>query len=161
MKSFVILDLDNCISDDHWRIPEIDWTQQDPELRYQKYHHLSPFDRPGNADLWVGRDKASCVVFTARPESLRVATTHWLRKFDIPVHTMLMRGYGDHRPSAVLKLAMLAAFMEQHDVRLYEFEAAYDDRPDVVAMYKKAGITAHVRAIHQVCAMTPPRKELA
>lgn len=40
-----------------------------------------------------------------------------------------------------------------------EIVAAYDDRNDVIAMYKKYHINAHLRSIHDVCAYTQPKKE--
>ena len=38
--SFIILDLDNCIADDQWRISRINWQHKDPMRRYHDYHSL-------------------------------------------------------------------------------------------------------------------------
>jgi hypothetical protein len=44
---------------------------------------------------------------------------------------------------------------------LSNIEAAYDDRPDVVEMYKQHGINGQLMSVHDVCAYTNPNKEAA
>lgn len=157
--SYIILDLDNCIADDEWRIPSIDWAQQDLNLRYNDYHALASFDEPGNHDLWAGRPEGSCVVITARPAMFRAPTLHWLKTHGVPVRHLLMRNDGEHTPSALMKAEKLDLLMLRYGIRAFDIEAAYDDRADVVEMYRRSGLVAHVRCIHKTCAMTPPRRQ--
>jgi hypothetical protein len=154
--SYVILDLDNCIADDAWRVPHINWQKKDPLERYHEYHSLSAFDAVGNADLFAGHHH-EVIVFTARPVLYSAVTQEWLRRNGVPVKHLIMRNLGDHRPSVELKRHMLHWLPELYDVPWGEIVAAYDDRPDVVAMYAKHNIPAHERSIHDVCAYTPPQ----
>ena len=155
---FVIVDLDNCIADDAWRIPHIRWQKRDLNHRYHAYHLLAGFDECANEDLFVpARDgREQLVVFTARPVMYRPITEEWLRRKNIPVVALLMRNDNDHRPSVELKRSMLLSLQELYSIPLSSVTAAYDDRADVVAMFTHHGIRAQVRAIHSVCAYTPP-----
>lgn len=153
----IILDLDNTISDDAWRIKHIDWTSDDPMTRYNKYHSLAPFDSVGNKELFEGVGH-SIFVFTARPVQHRIQTEHWLQMNGISPMAVYMRHNNDHRHSAELKLSQLAWMLCDFGLFVGDIAGAYDDRPEVIEAYKKAGIVnAHVRSIHDQCAYTKPR----
>lgn len=161
MSQITILDLDNCISDDGWRIPAIDWSQQDKTRRYARYHALGAFDRPANHDLWEALGPESCVVITARPESVRHQTEHWLRHVArVPLFELIMRKENDHRATVKVKEQALLDFMERWELPAHAIAAAYDDRQDVVDMYLKHNVAAYRRAVHSVCAGTPPSPQL-
>ena len=157
---YVILDLDNCIADDAWRIPRINWQKADPFERYHDYHLLSGFDAVGNEHLLegvrAGRERA--IVFTARPVAYQAVTEEWLRRRGVPCARLIMRNNNDHRPSVELKRKMLHWLPELYDVPWSAVSAAYDDRPDVVSMYREHDIQAHLAAIHAVCAYTQPNQ---
>ena len=72
-----------------------------------------------------------------------------------------MRDNDDHRDSLELKRAMLLGLPEFYGIALEAIAAAYDDRQDIVDMYRSYKITAHRLEIHNVCAYTPPKKEFA
>jgi hypothetical protein len=154
----VIVDLDNCISDDSWRIPHINWQKSNPLERYHDYHSLAAFDRIGNEDIIfsarAGVDQV--VIFTARPVMYRAATEEWLRRNNVPFKYLIMRNNNDHRPSLELKRSMLHWLPELYDVPWHSIVGAYDDRPDVVEMYRKHHMPGYLRSIHDVCAYTPP-----
>jgi hypothetical protein len=154
----VIVDLDNCISDDSWRIPHINWQKSNPLERYHDYHSLAAFDRIGNEDIIfsarAGVDQV--VIFTARPVMYRAATEEWLRRNNVPFKYLIMRNNNDHRPSLELKRSMLHWLPELYDVPWHSIVGAYDDRPDVVDMYRKHHMPGYLRSIHDVCAYTPP-----
>lgn len=154
----IILDLDGCISNDAWRIPSINWQKQDPNDRYHDYHSLAPWDELGNRDLIDGHDD-QITILTARPVSFRAATVEWLKRNDVPFRHLIMRNIDDHRPSVKLKETQLAWLRSHYGVPFTFIKAAYDDRPEVVEMYRSKGINAHVRALHDVCAYTPPSKK--
>jgi hypothetical protein len=88
-------------------------------------------------------------------------TKEWLRRNKIPYEYLVMRNENDNRPSLDLKRTMLNWLPHIYGVPTEDIVAAYDDRPDVVDMYIRAGIKAEVRAIHNVCAYTKPTKEPA
>lgn len=148
----VIFDLDNCLSDDRHRIHLIDWTQTNPGLRYVQYHKRCDEDRPGNIALFSRAQGPKAVFFTARPESVREQTRSWIAKnFYVYDPLIFMRPNDDHSSSVELKRRMLNLVLSGNEI-----VAAYDDRPDIVEMYKSYGIDAKVTNIHGHCAYTPP-----
>lgn len=157
----IIVDLDNCIADDAWRIPRIDWKQQSPFDRYHNYHLLAGFDACANDDILVGarNNVDRVIVFTARPVAYRAITEEWLRRKRVPYEHLVMRNNNDHRPSLELKRTMLHWLPELYGVPWRCIVAAYDDRQDIVEMYRKHHISAYLRAVHDVCAYTPPKSE--
>ena len=70
-------DIDNCLADDGWRIPKINWQKHGDE-RYEDYHLLSGFDRAAHSangsvlPLWSGDRN---VFMTARRCTARSQST--------------------------------------------------------------------------------------
>lgn len=159
--NFVIFDLDNCIADDAWRIPKINWQKSNPMERYHDYHSLSAFDRLGNQYVLQKHRLDVVVIFTARPVHYSALTQEWLRRVGVDYEYLVMRNNNDHCPSVELKRKMLSWLPEIYDIPLDKIVAAYDDRPDVIAMYKEQGIPASQLEIHNVCAYTKPIEETA
>lgn len=155
MKKFVILDMDNTISNDAWRIPRINWSLEDPSKRYHDYHSLSAWDEPGNTELFLN-SQHNIAVFTARPIAYRAITEEWLKRAGVDYNILIMRNEGDHRHSRDMKRTQLHYLLAHYEIGYDQIIAAYDDREDVVEMYRKFGISAHVRPIHNVCAYTRP-----
>lgn len=158
---FAIFDLDNCLSNDGWRIPRIDWSAKSIDERYNAYHLLSGFDVPGNmAAFWkiAGRKDMNVIIATARPERYRPLTEYWLELCEIVPAKIMMRKDNDHSHSAELKRNFIDEICFEFRIIPEQIEFAFDDRPDVVEMYKRVGIRdAQVMAIHNICAYTPPR----
>lgn len=136
----IILDIDNCISNDEWRIGCIEWDAHG-FARYHRYHSLAPWDECMQSRLFRGKD---CAVITARPEFYRHITFEWLRRAGVTILHLLMRGNEDHRPSVEVKRDRLQPLLRWKK----EIEAAYDDNPAIVEMYRAHGINAEVRALH-------------
>lgn len=131
----VIWDLDNCLSDDAWRIRMINRHHSHPHARYVDYHSACGYDRTfaPTAELfmsWRARG-ASPVFVTGRPDWVRTQTLRWLELwFGEKSPTLLMRPYDDHRKSAEVKHDLLLDAPWLGEVCM-----AYDDHPDVVKMY--------------------------
>lgn len=155
---YAIIDLDNCIADDSWRIRHINWQKSNPMERYHDYHSLSGFDELCNRDI-VDQIGVSNIIFTARPTMYRAITEEWLRRNGVQYKYIIMRNNNDHQHSAALKRQMFYWLPGLYDVAWTDIVAAYDDRPDVVEMFRAHKIDAHVRSIHDVCAYTPPQQE--
>lgn len=143
-----IIDLDNCIADDAWRIHDIDWSQTDLTLRYKQYHFLGSEDAIHNTDLV--NDRNDLIIMTSRPDIYRDMTKDWLKRKGVSYAHLIMRPLGDHRHSIDLKRTQLGWLPSLYDIPLSEIEDAYDDREDIVAMYIEHGIKAYVRKIHDV-----------
>lgn len=158
---FTIWDLDNCLSDDAARLRLINWAAPEPEARYAPYHAHCGTDPVGNLNVFhavsqLGRP----VFFTARPERYRLPTTAWVRcELDIEQPVILMRANGDHRCSVDVKRDMLrqyAAMVTPDRGHPSLCAGAFDDREDIVDMYRDAGVNAALLSIHRACAMTRP-----
>ncbi len=159
---YVIFDLDNCLSDDSWRIDKIDWSHFAPDKRYAAYHDNCLGDAAANVEvLKFMTQQARPVFFTARPASVREKTLQWIqRELQAKTPWLFMRGNDDHRPSVDLKRIMLKEFIEM-GVPKEDIVAAYDDHLGVLEMYREEGIAAFHLAIHDRCAYTPPTPKLS
>ena len=163
MKYF-IFDLDNCLSDDGWRIDLIDWSQTEPDKRYAAYHAECQHDCPANLDTFraqlLGRN-ARPVFFTARPQSVRAKTLAWIeRELKVETPWLYMRGNDDHRPSVDVKRDMLRGFVDA-GIFKKDIECAWDDHKGVLNMYREEGIDAFLLTIHDRDAYNPPPAQLS
>lgn len=149
-----ILDLDNCISNDGWRIPKINWDAPTAFRRYHEYQLLAPWDECGNLDLFTGFD-GRIVVLTSRPVMYRASTLEWLARHGIKCD-LIMRNDADERPSTLVKESQLRDLWH-YGVQLRDVECAFDDRPEICEMYRSHGIKAEVRSLHSVCAYINPK----
>ena len=150
----IILDLDNCVSDDGWRIPRIDW-KRPPHQRYDEYHALGAFDAAANTRLFRIPEKK--IIFTGRPETVRVQTMEWLRRNGCEgILYLAMRAPRSAQPSLDLKEAMLLRLFQNVSIGPSDIDCAYDDHPEIVAMYIRHGIRAEVTRIHSIDAYLNP-----
>lgn len=75
------------------------------------------------------------LIVTARMERHYYGTRGWLRAHDIPYDAMHMRRNGDHRKDYHVKADILAQLQLG-----YTIVAAYDDNPNVINLWREAGI---------------------
>lgn len=150
----IILDLDNCIADDRARIPLIRWDLAG-DARYHAYHLALGEDPLANEHLFRGWEP-NILIFTGRPTAYRAATMCWLERHRVAYRHLLMRNPNDPRSSAQVKLQQLAWVEDYYGIYLPAVHCAYDDREDICAMYRTAGVRAERVAIHDVCAYTNP-----
>lgn len=151
-----IIDLDNCLCDDEWRIPFILWQKTNPMERYHHYHMLAAFDKPANKDVLVPKNR-ELIIFTARPVFYAAPTTEWLKRNHIPHKHLMMRNNNDHRPSALVKETMLHALLQhtEYEVKKEDIVMAYDDHAAIVTMYESLGIPATRLCVHSTSAYGP------
>lgn len=154
----LIFDCDNVLADDEWRIRTIDFETEDLDERYELYHLLSIHDEPCNQHL-VDHKRHTIAVFTAMGERYRPLRERWFKKHNIHFDLLYMRADDDHRPSFVVKQDMLSKLLCEANLRLESIAAAYDDRPDIVRMYKMNRVPGIHLRIHDKCAWTRPQQE--
>lgn len=163
-KRFVIFDLDNCLSNDAGRIAHIDWSKTGAE-RYAAYHRLCDTDPPGydarKLIEQVLERGLTPVFFTGRPESVRGQTVNWINaNLDLAPYALMMRPTdGDPRHAAELKKWMLHEFCAGEQITASQIAAAWDDRHDVLAMYREFGILSNHRQLHSLSAYCPNEEE--
>jgi len=170
-RPVIILDLDNCIANDEWRIPFIDWNNQNRDERYHVYHALGGYDGAPDLD-WLFAFLAGhslkletefrVFVLTARALRYRRATEWWLKEhLPWPVEGLLMRNTGDNRHSAPLKRSQLQTLLELHDVAPEDILFAADDRQEVLDAYRSVADIPTMRyAIHDTDAYNDPRSAI-
>ncbi len=149
--SILILDIDNCIAEDAWRVPLIRREERvNMFLRYDQYHLASQFDGAArNEDLF--RRTKRIVLVTSRPALYRAITEWWLRAQGVPYSHLIMRANEDHRGSVDVKRDAVRRLLTRGDA----VALAVDDREDVLAMYREEfGLRTECRAIHPVRSVT-------
>lgn len=141
MKPAAIIDLDNCVSNDQWRLPRIQNHHSRPNDRYWDYHDCCDQDLHENKHVITRlRYQYRLLVFTSRPEAVRRKTELWLAKWDIPHDILFMRPNDNHMPSVEMKKTMLGWLPAG-----YRIEHAIDDRHDILDMYRSQGIPSTQR----------------
>jgi hypothetical protein len=146
---YVILDLDNCISDDGWRVGYID-KNRPAHHRYRKYHLLAGFDEPHNKHLFKPEEGHQNIILTARPNEYRDIAVEWLMRHGVQYRFLLMRPENDFRPAAEAKLNMLLNLNSLYGMPTSDIVAAYDDNMSIIEMYRREGISATQLKIHEV-----------
>jgi hypothetical protein len=138
----IVVDVDNCISHDEHRIGLILPEHPDPIERFHHYHMASIADRPANLEILIGQE---AIALTAMPEMYSRIRIHWLKRHAPQVVGAVFRPNDNHEGSVALKRKMARALVE-HGV---EVTAAFDDRADVVEMYRdEFGWSAFQLAAH-------------
>lgn len=145
---YIIVDLDNCISDDGWRINKIKLDEKDPFIKYHEYHSLCEQDELKHGSLLRDPDYRT-IIFTARPVKYSRETLNWLQKHGIRPHLIMMRPNADHNPSVNLKESMLLHIF-MIGIKKEEIGLCVDDRQDIVDMYRKYGLKANRVYIHNI-----------
>jgi hypothetical protein len=136
-KPAAIIDLDNCVSNDQWRLNKIQLHHPKPNDRYWEYHEHCHLDPHGNRHVISQlRYSYRLLVFTSRPEIVRDKTERWLDENDIPYDLLFMRPDDNHMSSVDMKRLMLSWVPEGQ----YNIEHAIDDRHDILDMYRSQGI---------------------
>lgn len=145
----ILCDIDNCISEDLWRVSFIRWHLPDPDLRFRDYHQASPLDSAYNLELLRDRPKARVFFLTAMPEEYGGLRERWLQQWHVPYERVLYRPRNNHLSSVELKRGMVRQLRDE-GLPLWECIAAYDDRPEIVAMYQQEGLPGVHVAIHDI-----------
>ena len=144
LQKIDVLDLDNCISDDEHRrhfIKEIG------PNKYEEYHSHCGFDR----FVWDCDHKFPdhYVIITSRPEKYAALTLSWCEK-NLPkgIVDVYMRTCNDYRSSVDVKrdAINLLKFMVRGE---YVINRVFDDRDDVVQMYKELGFNTILKQINK------------
>jgi hypothetical protein len=111
--------------------------------RFDAFHRAS-IDAPANdwvvqaarAEHAAGR---AVLIVTARQARYRNITAWWLALHDVPSEAMWMRATNDSRPDHVVKAEILRKIRPS-----FQVVHAYDDRPEVVEVWQRAGIPVTV-----------------
>ena len=150
-RNFVMFDLDGCIANDQWRIGLIPENPTEGH-HWNEYHSKCHEDTPlehGAAILRDHIEKGHAILFTtARPMSVAKKTSDWITQhFGITSDehfAILMRQDHDVRGALPLKEDFAKYAIELAKKTGVSIVGAYDDREDIVNMYRTYDINAWV-----------------
>ncbi len=163
VTTVAIFDIDGCISNDRWRRGEMPAEKSAGD--WEHYHSGFAIDEPCNMDKVLEQHDAGHAIafFTGRPIKHEAETAKWLRG-NIPKEvrkagcTFSMRQEGTTATSPVLKSEMVRSF--EQDAK-FEIVIAFDDRQDVIEMYQRRGIAAHILRVPEPKAVKVQKQEAA
>ncbi|NIL77629.1 AAA family ATPase [Rhodococcus sp. B10] len=84
----------------------------------------------------IDRLDGKIIVMSGREDSCLADTAAWLHRFDVRFDELLMRQNGDGRKDAVVK----AELFDKHVRHRYNVQAVFDDRTQVVQMWREIGL---------------------
>lgn len=159
MTKYTIFDCDNVLANDSWRIPLIDWNAPDHFQRFHSYHLASAFDEPGNRHLLRGLHAENVVIFTAMSAHYRTLRRLWFNQRRIDYRKLFMRPEGSTASSVLVKEHMLFSMFEQFKIGPRNIQVAYDDRDDIIDMYRRHGVAAEKVCLHNANVYGPPVRD--
>ena len=130
-----LFDIDGTVADLTHRLPHI---QKEPK-DWDAFFAACCDDVPINhvIDLIQQLRKHRAIVFVSgRSSQIRSETTAWLEKHLLGGEALYMRRAGDYRPDYIVK----AELLDQIRADGYEPIMAFDDRDQVVEMWRSKGI---------------------
>jgi hypothetical protein len=143
MKEYIIFDIDGCIADDRPRRDKLPKHKDAKNGDFDEYHEGSWSDDAMNEEFirnairFQREDDIEIVFITARPAKYDGQTRAWIAaRFGLFEYDLWMRPDDNVMGSPELKLWLI----EQAQIPINQIRAAYDDRPDVLDAYDKAGI---------------------
>jgi len=155
MISALILDIDNCISDDQWRLSFINPSSHMKKGRdylrcFDDYNSLSGFDKCHKEHFAAHIKVAPVTIFvTSRPEKYRALTVVWLQRNGLSSNPLLMRHNSDYRKSVITKSELIDNYLTAREDIARSQVIAFDDHPEVVAAYQKLKIDTVYHAINE------------
>jgi len=133
---FYVFDLDGTLANLQHRVPLMDGTDQG----YREFFAACSNDEPIHHVIFVLNCLAQFArveIWSGRSDEVHLQTWNWLQDHGIdPGMLTRMRSAGDHRPDHVVKREMLKASIEGG----FTPTAIFDDRDQVVAMWREEGI---------------------
>lgn len=143
MTDIVIFDLDGTLANiDHRKIH----LQHENVLseHWEKFFKECPNDTPYLTTINILKSvkkynsSIKIHIWSGRSDLVLNETIEWLAKNDIPYDELKLRSKGDHKPDYVLKEEW---FKDLIDCRVL---GVFDDREEVISMFRKYGITTYL-----------------
>lgn len=140
MKPAFIFDIDGTIADCSHRLHFIQ--QETPD--WDTFYSLCGNDKPINnvCNMMRVLQRYSEIIFvTGRSEKFRNHTVEWLKRQtgSFTDYHLFMRADGDHRPDYEIKKEIY----EQHIKDIFNVLGVFEDRDQVVKMWRELGLTCY------------------
>lgn len=139
-----LFDIDGTVADLSHRLhhikPDFDRFGNTPPKNWDAFFAECKNDRPipHMQELMSDLDGIGVVFVyvSGRSDQVRVDTSEWLSNHGFPPGSLYMRKAGDHRPDHIVKAELLDQILAEGMVPVM----AFDDRTQVVEMWRKRGI---------------------
>lgn len=118
----------------------------DPRRKdFDRFHKAACLFAPAHVEIvseaWMWKARGvHILVVTSRMRKWGSYTKVWMDKHGVPYDRIYMRNNGDHRRDFEVKKDILARIRSQG----YSIVKAYDDNPNVLALWRAEGIPVHV-----------------
>ena len=139
MRDAAIFDMDGTLCDTAGIVHLIEGEDRD----YWAFHAASAGCPPhedvveaARAEHEAGR---AIVVVTSREFQWRDTTLSWLTQHDVPHDAVYMRIVGDYRKDTAVKADILKQIKDDG----FNVLAAWDDKPEVIDLWRENGIAVH------------------
>ncbi|SFI73729.1 hypothetical protein [Celeribacter neptunius] len=129
-------DIDGTLADIAHRRTYLERTPKDWKSFKSKLHLDHPVPEVISAVQSLRRAGWQIVLMTGRDAASRKVTRAWLKSHEVPYDAMFMRPDGDYRRDDLVKADLLA----QARAEGYEPDLIFDDRDQVVAMWRAQGL---------------------
>lgn len=131
----VIFDLDGTLADLDHRLPLI----KGEVPKWDEFFSECLFDSPHDDIIALTRvlgTTRDVIIVSGRSDSVRDRTVSWLQGHGVNWDILHMRKHGDHRPDYQIKKEIYL----DHIAENYEVEYVFDDRDQVVEMWRELGL---------------------
>ncbi len=135
VRRAVLVDLDGTLASMQWRVHHVTRPRRDWKAFFAGMEADTPV--PWVVDLLrADHGDTAKLVLSGRPDDYRDACRRWLERHEVPYDELILRSAGDFRPDHVVK----AELFERNIAPRYEVAVVLDDRPSVVAMWRRRGL---------------------
>lgn len=136
-----LVDLDGTLADCSHRLHHI----QNHPKNWRGFFADCAGDRPIQEVIDTVNLLAECadiVICSGRSDECRKETVQWLVDHDVHFGALYMRKAGDHREDSIVKSEILDKILSDNNWKLSDITAVFDDRNQVVDMWRKRGLRA-------------------
>lgn len=132
----IIFDIDGTLADLSHRLHHVQGGKKDWPAFFGAMADDTVIE-PVADHLRLCADRYPIILCSGRPEDYRAVTEKWLADSAIEYSALYMRAAGDYRPDDVVKSQLLDGILADG----YEPILVVDDRPRVISMWRRRGLT--------------------
>lgn len=137
-NKIILFDLDNTISDMDHRLHLIDRLEPD----WDAFEAACYLDAPIHSTILTMRSlhhHHQVWIWTGRSDNVKDRTVQWLVNAGVPYDQLIMRRYGDQRPTVSIK----RDWLNDNPVPRERVLCAYDDDPQIIKMLNSEQVLAY------------------
>ena len=137
-NKIILFDLDNTISDMDHRLPLIDRLNPDWDA-FESECDLDEVIYPTVLLMRALHHQHQVWIWTGRSDNVKGKTVKWLVNAGVPYDQLIMRKYGDQRPTVAIK----RDWLNDNPVPKDRVLCAFDDDPQIIQMLNREQVLAY------------------